>query len=119
MKLLSAVIAVARVAAECPTDWSEVDGKCFRMGPGDKNFEDAKASCAALHEKGILASIENEVQNDWVAARGGSSTFFGGVNPDDHQVWVDMNGIALTWFKWGSGEPNGGAGSQSSKLYNV
>jgi len=58
-----------------------------------------------------MASLTSQVQNDWVADRGGSSTFFGGVNPDQYDQWVDMSGNPMTFFNWGNGEPNGGAGS--------
>jgi len=93
---------------ECADGWKKVGNKCFFIGTGMiKKSSDGERICRYIHPTAHLASIENKMENDFVAGllqRSGS--FIGASDKAREGVWVWADGSRFTYQNWNNGEPD-------------
>nr|XP_033466216.1 ladderlectin-like [Epinephelus lanceolatus] len=114
-----AMMALTRAAAErhevkrstcCPSDWSEIHGRCFRYVPTAMSWAKAEKNCQSIG--GNLASVHSlkeyqEIQRLIVAAgHHHQLSWIGGTDAPGEGVWLWSDGSEFTYLHRSDGQPD-------------
>jgi hypothetical protein len=105
--VLTAPVAV--YAGDCIDGYDQfTDGLCYKVVKEWKNFQDAQAACQK--DGADLPSIKSQAVNDYLWEKMGSGQhgdwWFGITDHGHENQWKFVDGEALTWTNWHSGQPD-------------
>ena len=88
-------------------------GNLFYKIYGAKNYGAAKAQCES--DAAFLAIPRSEAQNDFIAGLIPNDDIWIGINDIASEgSFVAVDGRAISWTKWDTGEPNANDGSEDA-----
>ncbi|XP_054878151.1 ladderlectin-like [Poeciliopsis prolifica] len=96
----------------CPGGWTQYGSRCFYFCNYQADWANAERYCTALGAN--LASFHSYYEyiflKDLVRTKKGSweRTWIGGHDAVRESVWMWSDGSTFNYWRWGSGEPNGG-----------
>ena len=104
-------------STECPSGFQEISEFCFKMGTGEKTFDDATKSCQELG--GFLAEPRSEELSKAVKYFHQNQNFFIGLkyngqkDSDGNRIFLwQTDNAALSWKDWDVNQPNNRNGKQ-------
>ncbi|XP_070759857.1 ladderlectin-like [Enoplosus armatus] len=112
----------AAPAPSCSEGWSEHNGRCFQFVPREMSWADAEKNCLTL--KGNLASVHSVEEYQFIQAmitaqtQASPSTWVGGSDCQQNNVWFWSDGKVFSFTFWCSGEPEDRFGNQSCLQMN-
>ena len=102
---------IAAAIAECPAGWQRSDqGKCYWLTPFQDDWKSADGVCYAVHPGARLVSIQDMLENAFVAERvaAGRTVWIGFWRRYDSGDWEWADGSPANWTNWCEGQPQGG-----------
>jgi len=93
----------------CPDGFDKIDGYCFKMGSGAKDFDDAQDACEDLG--GFLPEPISDAINNITGSFITTSVWIGLTDDVTEGTWEWESGKNLTWTDWGPGYPTNNTGS--------
>jgi len=95
----------------CPDGFEKIDGYCFKMGSGTKNFDDAQLACEDLG--GFLPEPKSAAINNITGSLDFTTSVWIGLTDGVFEgTWLwETDGSAATWYDWGPGYPTNNTGS--------
>ena len=81
---------------------------------GEYNWEEAKTTCS--QDGAELPMPRNSVENEWFGNKaielGLNGVLLGISDKDLEGTWINLFGLAQTYFNWNGGEPNNGGNNE-------
>ena len=102
------------VSTGCAPGWTpfEHTGRCYKLITGAVSWAAARSVCA--EHQGDLASVPDQITNDFLSSLSTSSAWLGGSAADSEGGWTWSDGTPWGHTNWspGHGQPHNQAGDQ-------
>ncbi|KAG1946365.1 ladderlectin [Pimephales promelas] len=94
------------LARRCPTTWTKLGLRCYKVIPDPTNWITAERNCQSLGAN--LASVRNKLENKFMLSLLPSTTrtWIGGHDAVQEGHWLWSDGTVFLYTNWWSGEPN-------------
>ncbi|OCT90320.1 hypothetical protein XELAEV_18018932mg [Xenopus laevis] len=105
----------------CPPDWTLVGFNCYFFSKDHKNWDDSRKHCQKLESDLLIFTDQVEVDALYPFMK--NKRFWIGLRRSKDLKWNWVDGKAITFSKWGTGEPNNAhsrehCGETLSKYWN-
>lgn len=125
--LLSSIFTISFVSADSAKIVNPINNHTYKRFDTPKTQKQAKNDCAS--QKGYLATITSQSENNWVWNSFGSGAgiyagvyrgfWLGGSDLKTEGHWQWITGEAWNYSNWGTGQPdNGGTGQSYNIMWN-
>uniref|UniRef100_A0A8C5WHJ3 C-type lectin domain-containing protein n=1 Tax=Leptobrachium leishanense TaxID=445787 RepID=A0A8C5WHJ3_9ANUR len=95
--------SLATFCTSCPTDWRFIGSSCYFFSTSEKKWEEARDDCITHNSRLLIFNDKQEV--DDLLPYYKSARYWIGLRKDNKE-WKWLDGTALGYKNWASGEPN-------------
>uniref|UniRef100_A0A8C5QKF4 C-type lectin domain-containing protein n=1 Tax=Leptobrachium leishanense TaxID=445787 RepID=A0A8C5QKF4_9ANUR len=95
----------------CPTGWRFIGSSCYFFSTSEKKWEEGRDDCVRHNSRLLIFNDKQEVDNLLPYYK--EERYWIGLRKDGKNEWKWLDGTALGYENWGSGEPNNNEGKEN------